>query len=68
MITNEPIKVSWFDRLRAPWKRVSYGATVLPPNKQKSNLALTNPQVMQPRGEPVRQREEFESSLAATKD
>ena len=41
------------ERERAPWVKVKYGQTVAPPNEQKSNLHLTNDQVMKSRTEPV---------------
>ena len=41
------------ERIRAPWVKVQYGQTVAPPNDQKSNLNLSDEQVMKKRNEPI---------------
>jgi hypothetical protein len=41
------------ERVRPPWVPIKHGKTVLPPNDQKSNLNLTNEQVMKSRTEPI---------------
>lgn len=52
----EPVQ-SWAERVRddVPWIKpaVKYAQEVLPPNEQKSNVKLTDDQVMQKRDEPV---------------
>lgn len=44
------------ERMRPPWVPVEHGEQVLPPNDQKSNLKLSDDEVMQSRTEPVGQR------------
>ena len=41
------------ERERAPWVKVKYGETIAPPNDQKSNLNLSDEQVMKKRTEPI---------------
>ena len=50
-----PKKISWLHTVyqRAAWIRVKYGRKILPPNDQRSNLALENAQVMYRRDDPV---------------
>lgn len=54
---KEMASVEWgaMEREKAPWIKptIVLGKTVLPPNDQKSNLKLTNEQVLQPRAEPI---------------
>jgi hypothetical protein len=41
------------ERVRPPWVPIKHGQTVLPPNDQKSNLHLSDEQVMKKRTEPI---------------
>lgn len=48
-------RVSWYQQAyrRLPWVRVKYGTRVLHQNRQKSNLALADEDVMRRRDEGV---------------
>jgi hypothetical protein len=54
-------KVSWIKQAyqRAQWIRVRYGKRVLPQAQQRSNISLTDEQVMSSRTEPVRHSHAF---------
>jgi hypothetical protein len=41
------------ERVRPPWVPIKHGQTIPPPNEQKSNLHLTDEQVMKKRTEPI---------------
>jgi hypothetical protein len=48
-------KIAWAarERERTKWVPIAHGERVLPPNEQKSNLHLTDEQVMKKRNEPI---------------
>jgi hypothetical protein len=59
-------KVSWINRAyqRAQWIRVKYGKRVLPQAQQRSNISLTDDQVMGKRDDPVRRSHAFPVNLS----
>lgn len=53
---DAPAKISWLNqprRRQVPWQRTKWATRILPPNEQRSNLALMNEQVMRARDEKI---------------